>query len=153
MTEKVWVSCSIRPHEISGGLTAKPRNPRNDSSSTMLGMVIVTATIRWLVTFGRMCRVMILRSLDPTATAARTYSIRASARVFERTSRLRWAHPSTVITAMTKAMSHKVFANYLESSGLSPETSVAGWKEWDKQIKEEYAMAVEALTELGLIKK
>jgi putative tricarboxylic transport membrane protein len=55
--------------------------------------------------------------------------------------------------AMTKAMSHKVFANYLQSAGLSPETSVAGWKEWDKQIKEEYATAVDALTELGLIKK
>ncbi len=34
MTEKVPVSCSIRPQEISGGFTAKPRKPRKHSSST-----------------------------------------------------------------------------------------------------------------------
>lgn len=55
--------------------------------------------------------------------------------------------------ALVKAMKHKVFANYLESSGLDPETSVAGWKVWDAQIKEEYATAAAALAELGLIKK
>jgi hypothetical protein len=36
--------------------------------------------------------------------AARTYSIRASANVFERTSRLSWAQPRTVMTPITKAM-------------------------------------------------
>jgi putative tricarboxylic transport membrane protein len=54
--------------------------------------------------------------------------------------------------ALVKAMKHKVFANYLKSAGLNPEDSVAGHEVWDKHIKEEYAKAVEALTELDLIK-
>ena len=54
--------------------------------------------------------------------------------------------------AMVKAMQHETFANYLKSSGLTVEDSVAGHEEWDKHIKEEYAKAVEALTELGLLK-
>ncbi|HSM40819.1 MAG TPA: tripartite tricarboxylate transporter substrate binding protein [Afifellaceae bacterium] len=54
--------------------------------------------------------------------------------------------------AMVKAMKHEVFANYLKTSGLDPEESVAGHEVWDKQIKEEYATAVEALKELDLIK-
>jgi putative tricarboxylic transport membrane protein len=54
--------------------------------------------------------------------------------------------------AMVKAMNHDVFVNYLKSSGLSVDDSVAGSEEWTKQIKEEYASAVKALTELGLIK-
>lgn len=53
---------------------------------------------------------------------------------------------------LVKAMKHKVFADYLKSSGLSPEESVAGHKVWDKQIKEEYAKAVTALRDLGIIK-
>jgi putative tricarboxylic transport membrane protein len=53
--------------------------------------------------------------------------------------------------AMVKAMKHETFANYLKSAGLSPETSVAGYEVWDKQIKEEYAKAVEALRELDLL--
>jgi tripartite-type tricarboxylate transporter receptor subunit TctC len=53
---------------------------------------------------------------------------------------------------MVKAMKHEVFANYLKSAGLSVDESVAGWEVWDKAIKEEYAKAVTALTELGLIK-
>lgn len=53
---------------------------------------------------------------------------------------------------MVKAMQHEVFANYLKSAGLTVEDSVAGYKVWDKQIKEEYAKAVAALTDLGLIK-
>ena len=52
--------------------------------------------------------------------------------------------------ALTKAMKHKTFAGYLESSGLNPEESVAGWKVWDKQLKEEYARAKTAMEELGL---
>jgi putative tricarboxylic transport membrane protein len=55
--------------------------------------------------------------------------------------------------ALVKAMKHKVFANYLKSAGLDPETSVAGHEVWDKQIKEEYATARAALLDLGLIKK
>lgn len=54
--------------------------------------------------------------------------------------------------AMVKAMKHEVFANYLRTSGLDPEESVAPHDVWDKQIKEEYAKAVEALKELDLIK-
>jgi putative tricarboxylic transport membrane protein len=54
--------------------------------------------------------------------------------------------------ALVKAMNHKVFADYLRSSGLDPKTSVAGWKVWDKQLKEDYANARAAMVELGLIK-
>lgn len=53
---------------------------------------------------------------------------------------------------MVKAMKHEVFANYLKSAGLTVEDSVAGHKIWDKHIKEEYAKAVAALKDLGLIK-
>jgi putative tricarboxylic transport membrane protein len=55
--------------------------------------------------------------------------------------------------ALTKAMKHKTFGGYLKSSGLNPEESVAVWKVWDKQLKEEYATAKAAMEELGLIKK
>lgn len=58
----------------------------------------------------------------------------------------------TLSKGMVKAMKHDVFANYLKSSGLDPEDSVAGHEVWDKQIKEEYAKAKESLMELGLIK-
>lgn len=54
--------------------------------------------------------------------------------------------------AMVKAMHHDVFVNYLKSAGLSVDDSVAAHEVWDKQIKEEYASAVEALGELGLLK-
>jgi len=54
--------------------------------------------------------------------------------------------------AMVKAMHNDVFVNYLKSSGLSVDDSVAGHEVWDKQIKQEYAAAVEALGELGLLK-
>lgn len=55
--------------------------------------------------------------------------------------------------AMVKAMKHEVFANYLKSAGLSVEDSVAGHEVWDKHIDQEYAQAVEALTDLGLLAK
>ncbi len=54
--------------------------------------------------------------------------------------------------AMVDAMKHETFANYLKGAGLSPDDSVAGHAVWDKQIKEEYAVAVEALKDLGLLK-
>jgi putative tricarboxylic transport membrane protein len=54
--------------------------------------------------------------------------------------------------ALVKAMQHKVFVDYLKSAGLTAEESVAGHAVWDKQIKEEYAGAADALKELGLIK-
>ncbi len=46
-------------------------------------------------------------------------------------------------------MSHKVFANYLKSAGLSAAESVAGHKVWDANIKSEYAKAEQAVNELG----
>jgi len=55
--------------------------------------------------------------------------------------------------AMVKAMNHDVFANYLKTSGLTPEDSVAGHEVWDKHIKEEYQKAYEALKELDLLDK
>lgn len=54
--------------------------------------------------------------------------------------------------AMVKAMKHETFANYLKSAGLTVDESVAGHEVWDKQIKEEYAKAAEALKDLGLTK-
>lgn len=56
-----------------------------------------------------------------------------------------------ISAAMVKAMNHEVFANYLKSSGLTPEDSVAGWEVWDKHLKEEYKIAADALKELGLL--
>lgn len=53
--------------------------------------------------------------------------------------------------ALTEAMNHEVFANYLASAGLKPSTSVAGWKVWDKQLKDEYAKSEKALRDLGLM--
>jgi len=54
---------------------------------------------------------------------------------------------------MVKAMKHEVFANYLKSSGLSVEDSVAGHEVWDKHIDAEYDQAVAALSDLGLLNK
>ncbi|TFH50144.1 MAG: tripartite tricarboxylate transporter substrate binding protein [Lysobacterales bacterium] len=54
--------------------------------------------------------------------------------------------------AMVKAMHNEIFVNYLKSSGLSVEDSVAGHEVWDQQIREEYAAAVQSLGELGLLK-
>ncbi len=58
----------------------------------------------------------------------------------------------TLSKALVKAMKHKVFGNYLKSAGLDPSDSVAGWKVWTKQIKEEYKIAADALKDLGLVK-
>jgi putative tricarboxylic transport membrane protein len=55
--------------------------------------------------------------------------------------------------AMVKAFHQPAFVNYLKSSGLRVEDSVAGHEVWDKQIKEEYAVAKATLDELGLLKK
>jgi len=54
---------------------------------------------------------------------------------------------------MIKAMKHKVFAAYLNNSGLSVKASVAGPKIWNAHIKSEYNNAYSALKELGLLKK
>lgn len=50
--------------------------------------------------------------------------------------------------ALVKAMTHDTFGNYLKGAGLKPETSVAGTEIWDKQLKEEYYKAAEALKKL-----
>lgn len=52
---------------------------------------------------------------------------------------------------LVKAMKDDTFANYLKSAGLTADDSVAGHEVWDKQLKEEYAKAAEALKELGLL--
>ena len=51
--------------------------------------------------------------------------------------------------ALTKAMGHSTFANYLVSAGLDPATSPAGTEIWDTQLKAEYAIAAEALKKLA----
>ena len=53
---------------------------------------------------------------------------------------------------MVKAMNHEVFTNYLKGASLDPKTSVAGTEIWDKQLKENYAKARDALKGLGIIK-
>lgn len=52
--------------------------------------------------------------------------------------------------ALVKAMQHETFANYLMSSGLDPETSVAGTEVWDAHLKAEYTKAADALRELAV---
>ena len=54
--------------------------------------------------------------------------------------------------AMVKAMKHEVFANYLRGASLDPATSPAGTEVWDKQLKQNFANAQDALRGLGLIK-
>lgn len=65
--------------------------------------------------------------------------------------------PKPVIEALSKAfvksMQGELFVNYLKSSGLNPEDSIAGTAVWDKQLKAEYASASKTLGELGLLKK
>ena len=55
--------------------------------------------------------------------------------------------------AMVEGMKNETFAKYLETAGLTPEDNVAGWQEWDKQLKEEYQTARDAMEELGLLQK
>lgn len=55
--------------------------------------------------------------------------------------------------ALTKAMKHETFANYLKSAGLNPDDSVAGSDVWTAQLREEYDKAKLALNELGIGKK
>ena len=45
-----------------------------------------------------------------------------------------------------------MFLHYLAGAGLTVDSSVAGTKVWDKQLKAEYKVAASALKELGLIK-
>jgi putative tricarboxylic transport membrane protein len=48
------------------------------------------------------------------------------------------------------AMETERFQEYLRSSGLDPETNIAGAEVWDKQLKEEYQIALEALRKLDM---
>lgn len=54
--------------------------------------------------------------------------------------------------ALTKAMKHETFANYLAGAGLNAEESVAGSDVWTQNLREEYDAAKEALEELGFKK-
>jgi hypothetical protein len=47
-------------------------------------------------------------------------------------------------------MKHGTFGGYLKSSGLNPAESVAGAKVWNAQLKDEFAIADEAINKLGL---
>ena len=46
----------------------------------------------------------------------------------------------------------KFLHHILLEAGLTVDSSVAGTKVWDKQLKEEYLVAASALKELGLVK-
>lgn len=48
------------------------------------------------------------------------------------------------------AMESERFQEYLRSTGLDPETSIAGSEAWDEQMKENYRTALEAMQKLGL---
>lgn len=52
---------------------------------------------------------------------------------------------------IVKAMKHKVYMGYLETSGLGAD-SIVGAKEWDEQIHELYTDGVAALKDLGMLK-
>jgi len=54
--------------------------------------------------------------------------------------------------ALSKAMKHSTFAQYLKGAGLNPDDSVAGTDVWTAQLREEFAKAKSALTDLGIIK-
>jgi len=64
--------------------------------------------------------------------------------------------PPERIAALSKAlvagMKTEKFAAYLKGSGLAVEESVAGQAVWTANLREEYAVAAEALRKLGLIK-
>ena len=80
---------------------------------------------------------------DVKASTTRGYAVRAGT-------------PQAIIDKLSeklvKAMKHEMFATYLKGSGLTPEDSVAGTVEWDKQLKAEYVESEAALKELGIIK-
>ena len=58
----------------------------------------------------------------------------------------------TLEKGLVKAMEHSLYQGYLKQIGLD-ETSVVGAQEWQAQIDSIYKDSVEALTELGFIKK
>jgi len=51
---------------------------------------------------------------------------------------------------LLEAMESKRFKDYLRNAGLNPETNTAGAEVWDKQIKEEYRVSLEALRKLDM---
>ncbi|MCD6009582.1 Bug family tripartite tricarboxylate transporter substrate binding protein [Halomonas sp. IOP_31] len=51
------------------------------------------------------------------------------------------------------AMESTRYQEYVKSAGLDPADSIAGSEVWDKQIKEEYQTALEAMRKLGLTEK
>ncbi|MEQ8708910.1 MAG: tripartite tricarboxylate transporter substrate binding protein [Rhodospirillales bacterium] len=80
---------------------------------------------------------------DVKASTTRGYAVRAGT-------------PQAIIDKLSEklvaAMKDDMFATYLKGSGLTPEDSVAGTVEWDKQLKAEYVESEAALKELGIIK-
>ena len=58
----------------------------------------------------------------------------------------------TLETGLVNSMNHSLYQGYLKQIGLD-ESSVVGAEEWNAQIQSLYKDSVEALTELGFIKK
>lgn len=48
------------------------------------------------------------------------------------------------------AMESERFQEYIRSTGLDPETNIAGAEAWDQQLKEEYEVSLEALRKLDM---
>ena len=63
--------------------------------------------------------------------------------------------PPEALTALekgiVKAMNHKYYQGYLESSGLGPD-SVVGSKDWNAQIQQLYTDGITTLKDLGMVK-
>ena len=55
--------------------------------------------------------------------------------------------------ALLEAMKSERFQQYLRSTGLNPEQSLAGSKEWDQQLKQSYAEEKAVIDRLGLAEK
>lgn len=51
---------------------------------------------------------------------------------------------------LLKGMSGERFQQYLQSNGLDPKTNIAGADIWDKQLKTEYQVSLEALRKLDM---
>lgn len=57
---------------------------------------------------------------------------------------------SKIEEMLLEAMAGDRFQQYLEQNGLDPQTNIAGADTWDKQLKEEYQVSLEALRKLDM---
>src|SRR5919198_723262 len=87
-TVKIWLASeSIRPHDGVVWGTPTPRKDRAASNRMLLGMMRVVYTMIEAVTFGRISRNMIRRSLAPRDLADSVNSFSRSERTWPRTMR------------------------------------------------------------------